>query len=248
MNDTELDEMLKRWGAPAVRASWREGLRAQLESKPAGRTFAQRMAGLWPDFGKGAFALATAGVCLFAVSAAFPQVSAIFSWSPPYTVDSEVIRYADDGTATVEKYVTAYADYSGRQSQIVVSVTYPDSLFMTLHSLVFYTVHRVWLAVDADPKAAQGRTRFAAYVSSGCGARERGVIGHGSILNHATVISRNVAVITSSSGPDTVYRFTTWDAPDLGCFRLKSTIEIQRPDGSFRPSEETRALKVTMNR
>jgi hypothetical protein len=60
------------------------------------------------------------------------------------------------------------------------------------------------------------------------------VVGHETILNHPTT------AIELRYPP----KLTVWTAPDLGCFALRITSEVQRPDGSFRLENLKQALRV----
>jgi hypothetical protein len=65
------------------------------------------------------------------------------------------------------------------------------------------------------------------------------VVGRETILNYPTAA---VQVLLWDRR-----RTTLWMSPDLGCFALRITIEVRRPDGSFHLVNEKEALKVTLN-
>jgi hypothetical protein len=117
VNDTELDEMLDQWKVPPVPASLRENVRAgfvaALEQKPLSGVRMRWIAAWVPGARKSLFAGAAlgAGFLLLIVTQALPHTPPPVNI--PYTVDSEFVRYADDGSPSVEMYLTSYAGQNG---------------------------------------------------------------------------------------------------------------------------------------
>ena len=96
MNDSELDEILNEWRAPSPPPSMRKRVQAGfLTLRPRKRR--------WRKSVVAAGALASATFFLL-VTQAFPQHPARLPWS----VDSEFVRYADDGSASIEMDSTSY--------------------------------------------------------------------------------------------------------------------------------------------
>ncbi len=81
---------------------------------------------------KSLWAVAAVGIAfLILVTQAIPQTLELISppAPPPYTVDSEYVRYADDGSQTVEMYSTSYTSQNG--GEIILQRTIPEHPFGT---------------------------------------------------------------------------------------------------------------------
>src|SRR6266481_1413749 len=152
----------------------------------------------------------------------------------PYTVDSVFVRYADDGSPSVDIYSTSY-NHNGTEIQLSSSVPghpFATAIRRTLDATGFVLFH---LRALFHPEAEQAESAAnAVRVSNGCA--DGPVIGQETILKYPTV-----AIQLS----DREERTTMWQSPELGCFPLRFTREQQRPDGTFRLLMERRALKVT---
>jgi hypothetical protein len=238
MNDTELDEMLNQWGVPPVRAELRERVRSGYATKPnrdRRRFFA-------PVGWKGLFAgFATAAILfMFVITAAFPQSLGLFSggFRIPYLVESEQIRYRADGSENVF-HVTSFMHGA---DQFVLKVTNPGNPFMSMVQEIASPVHSFLLQVAPSTilrkQSSDDIARHRALVNNGCVRPGGSAIGQEKILGHVTTVV---------SGGGTQERVTQWMAPDLGCFTLRLIVETPQPDGSFRLSLKSYAVKVTVN-
>jgi hypothetical protein len=153
----------------------------------------------------------------------------------PYTVDSVFVRYADDGSPTVDMYCTLY---SHNGSEILLSSFVPGHPFATAvrRALAATGLVLFHLTTLFHPDTEQAE-RAAVRISKGC-------VDHGQVVGRETILGYPTVAIQSSGREE---RTTMWQSPDLGCFPLRLTNEQQRPDGTFRLLMERRALKVTSN-
>ena len=169
MNDTELDEMLGTWTAPPVPASLRRSVRAGFA------------AGRKPKTSPGALVRwrkrLIAGAVLGAVAFVFIATQALPQMSPariPYTVDSEFIRYADDGSSSIEMYSTSYG-IDGRE--FLLSRSIPGRPFGTAIGRTLDATLPLWsrlmsrLTIDAGTLEKVGQAAAQTVgVISGCDA------------------------------------------------------------------------------
>lgn len=270
MNDTELDELLDQWSAPPAPASLRESVRAGYAAGLENKTspdVRHGIAAFVPGARKRLLAAAVLGVGVFLVivTQAFPQMLGLGSPSvkPPYTVDSEFLRYGDGGSSSaqlhrIQMLSTSY-NLNGRE--IILSRSLPGNPFGTAFRRALDPIHSFLsqLALPFVATAAQAeRARTAPQVITGCGddcmmleqyrfasagtaagCVDGPVVGRETILNYATT------AVQLPLGHQ--WRITLWTAPDLGCFALRITIEEKRPDGTFRLVSRKQALKVTLN-
>ena len=269
MNDTELDEMLDTWQAPAVPASLRENVRAgfaaNLQQRPL-RDRRPRWVTKWPRSArKGMFAGAAvgAGLLLLIVTQALPQP--LPPENIPYTVDSEFLRYADDGSPSVEMYLTSYTNQNGAEA--LVSRSLPNHPFGTALGRTLDATLPAWqrlilpLTVTSAEleKIKKSRPPSIGFIT-GCADWtclllnryffRKPAIGGGNECVEGTVVGRE----TILNYPTTAVELRGWDgskttlwmAPELGCFALKITSEDQRPDGSFHLEKAKQALKITL--
>lgn len=247
MNDTELDLLLNTWSVPPVPASLRAGVFVGFTARRERRKF------------RGVrvlIAAACIGFFLLAVTLALPQTLGLISPSvrAPYIVDSDVVRYAGDGTSSVEVHISSY---NRNGSEIVLYEVAPS--FVTGIRLGLQSVSAAWIRLtlpltvspdllEKDESIARGSIGLDHYrlccvgsgpalLSSGCVIGP--VVGHETILDHPTVAVRSVL--------DDQRRRTMWMAPDLGCFALRITTEERRPDGTFRLVRKKQATIVTLN-
>jgi len=238
MNDTELDELLNVWSVPEPSPSIRERLRCAfaeaLERKPIPRrrrllTFARR--------GFLAAAFVAAGAFLLLVAQTFPRT---FQWFAPagpipYTVDSEVTRFGDDGSSKVVEYLTSY---NHKGVEIALSKVYPGAPFVTFVEPILDRLHQLFR--PSSPLSSEQLERRARaqldLVDAGC--VDGSSIGRDTILNYAVVVSQQRF---------RDQRTTMWLAPDLECFALRVDLERSRPGGAFRLVTRRQALRVTRN-
>lgn len=244
MNDQELDEILNTWSAPPPPTSLRENVRTGFAATLERKTTAGRRWRWITGFARKSLlagALVGVGAFLFLVAQAFPQTLRLFSPAVkiPYTVDSEFVQYAEDGSSAVDMYVTSYND-NGRES--ILSKSYPGHPLRTVLGEMLALWQRIILpfvvSAELRERVTQARAEeIAARIRAGC--LDGQIIGRETILNHPTVASQ-----FRGSAPR---RITVWMAPDLGCFPLRITVEEPRPDGTFRLVTLRQALRVTVN-
>lgn len=240
MNDSELDEMLDRWKTPAMQDSVRESLRAGFAAAPRrGKRF-----GWAPKIRirRVAFAAIGAAALLFTIVQVSPQTVRMAppsGYRIPYYVEFEFERHADNGSAPYQSRITSFP-YAGHE--IVMSVTESgDSLLKAFRGIASSIRRQFILAVPSFvlPKEPP-MTRpdwFPGFVKSGC-SNGQTVVGHETIAGYQTTV-----VQSGSPG----YRTETWLAPDLECFALKLTDEVQKPNGGYWLRIRKEAVKVTMN-
>jgi hypothetical protein len=242
MNDTELDQLLNTWSVPPVPASLRTGVLVGFHARPERRSFG----GL-----RVLIAAVGIGVFLLAVTVALPQTLRLVSPSvrPPYTVDSDVVRYKADGTSSLE---VSIGSYNSNGSEVVVYEATPS--LVTALRLGLQTVGWLLLPLQVSPEmlekdksVARGSIGLDHYrlccAGSGPALLKNGcvigpVVGRETILDHPTVAIQHI---------DDRRRHTLWMAPDLGCFALRITAEERRPDGAFHLVRKKQATKISVN-
>jgi hypothetical protein len=224
MNEQDLDEILNTWNAPEPPPSLRGRMRARYAAaveKPRGH---RRMA-MWASaFGAAAF--------LVVLTQAFPQTVKIKPASNiPFTVESELINYDDEGAVY---RVIDQTSYARAGQEVVLAEVIPDhpveSFFMNFHQSMYSLFTDIHGLIS-------GHKEEAPVLGPGCTAGRPAP--HQTILNYDTV---------DESVEGNGRRAHTWRAPQLACFPLRSTFERQRPDGTYRLVFERRALKVTINK
>lgn len=268
MNDTELDEILNTWSAPPAPASLRESVRAgfaaSLERKTSPSVLPAWIAAVAR---KSLLAAAIVGIgafLLLVVTQAFPQTPPV---RIPYTVDSELIQYAEDGSSAVEMYLTSYNN--DQENEILLSRSLPGNPFGTALARTMDAALPAWQRLSrrltisdkewervrairaAHPGVGfvsgcgvgclvldhWGFAKPAAEVNAGCLAGP--IVGSETILNYPTTA---VALHLDDNR-----RMTLWTAPDLACFALRIKTEERQPSGAFRPMTRKQALRVTLN-
>jgi hypothetical protein len=247
MNDTELDELLDTWSAPPAPAALRRGVRTAFAARPR----RQMNYGVRRVLFAGA--LLGAGAFLFIVTLAFPQTLKLVSPRVPipYSVDSECIRYSDDGSPAEEVYLTSY---NQNGSEIILSRTFPGNPFKTaIHRTLDATRSLSYFLrptrvsdeqLERVKASARIDTGFASELFGNTDAVVRGgcvvgpVVGRETILNHPTVSVQRL---------DAHMKMTLWMAPDLSCFALRMTIEKKGSDGTFRLLSAKHAVRVILN-
>lgn len=209
MNDTELDDMLNQWDAPPVPASLRDKVLAGL----AGREQTRRRWFAWPSWhvGKGLFAGMAAGavVFLFVIAQAFPQM--LVPSSPvlryPYVVESNVTRYANDGSSRIDANLYS-SSYKG--TEIVVTESHPGMPLLNWITGFHNGLHYVALRLVPGlvmPESAAKDAWFSTYVQAGCVDKGETVIGQETILKHPTTVVQQM----DNDWRETVWRARTWD-------------------------------------
>jgi len=253
MTDSELDEILNKWTAPPVPPLLRERVRAGFPVRP-------RWAFGWRKSFVAAAVLAAAALFLMATQAS-PQPTAPIPW----TVDSEFLRYADDGSSSIEMYSTSYESNS---NEILVSRSMPGNIFKTALASAadaLIPIHnRLMRRFMVDPKLLEQVRRASAHsvgFISGCDPYTCLALDHfgyarapagaangcieGEIVDRATILNYPTEAVRERWTEHG--RMTIWTAPALGCFALKVTQEEELPDGTFHLVAAKHALKVTLN-
>ena len=246
MNDTELDEMLDQWSVPPPPASMRERVRAGFAAaQPLTPPPAVPVRWKWAFMPSTRKALPAA--CMIGIGAFLWVVTQALSQTPPpvripYTVDSEFVRYSEDGSQVVEMYSTSYYENG---HEIILSRSFPGHPFQTAFGSILDATQR-WrqlmlpFFVNAElleRARARASERAADLLRSGC--VDGPEVGRETILNYpTTAVERRLGDRR---------KMTLWMAPGLGCFALRFTTEEQRPDGKFHMVTVKQALKVTLN-
>ena len=242
MNDIELDEMLDQWKAPSVEMRLRRPKRGLPRWIP--------------------LSLAAAAV-LFIVVRAFPQTA---PGSIPYIVESEYFRYGDEGGGPPSLSMRTYS-YNMQGGEQLISRWVPgDSPIQKVGRQILDVPMDIFRAAIIPRLAGPGGQpavmirpmgssgviancseigclspqtwgigRGAALIANGCVWAGSTVLGTETILGHATV--------ASSFTPQPYRSFTTWMAPDLGCFALKVREEWRNHD-EFRLFGTKQAIRI----
>jgi hypothetical protein len=254
MNDTELDELLNAWRTPPVPSSLRESVRSGIAANQKWRRLTPGWRSLIATVAVGAIA-----IVLVENSASSKQLN-----PPPYTVDSEITLY--QGTrGCPECWMdagpknTVMTSYNEAGSEELLAWSAPDHRLEAALwaarlavSNAVEAIRRNFLLTpdeEADNFAVVYATAGKSWVvgerstllNSGCRPSDRRgeVIGQEIILEHPTMAARHNYWQT---------RMTLWMAPELSCFALRATVEVQQPDGTWKLVSEKRAVKVTVNR
>jgi hypothetical protein len=261
--DPELEWVRRSWEAQPPTAGFHNRVLAAYV-REAGRvkggsaTRRKRMPTWMAAFGRAAAVAILAGAALLAIVAvALPQTGGAVS--PPWTVDSEFLHYDEEGSPSVEMYMTSY---SINAAEILLSKSVPGDFFRTVVGRALQAIGAVPVFVsEREEKIRRSHLRheFITRCGMGClvvnyvffstaerqwtGCLPGPVVGREQILGHPTEAVRAPARFTNAHE-----RLTLWTAADLGCFALKVTYEEQMPDGKFRLVSEKRALRVNMSR
>jgi hypothetical protein len=257
MNDTELDDLLDRWTVPPIRASLRESMHAE---------FAARHEGNWvrePRTRRHRFAAAIlcAAVLLLVIAKAHPVAPV----RVPYIVDSEFVRYANDGSSAIEMHTKSY-ELNG--AEILISRSIAGDPVRSMLGRTLDTAIPIWsrvvarMTVDAP---TLDRVRQAAHRTvgaiTGCAASCLVLEHHGfaraagadaptacldgTTVDHETILNYATTGVQPRMGGSV--RMTWWMSPELGCFALRITTEERQPDGTWRLVREKRAVHVKPN-
>jgi len=261
MNDTELDELLNKWSAPAAPESLRERVTAGF--RPA----AERRKFRW-SWGKSLMAAVVVAMLLVIVTQAVPQT--VPEVHRPYVVLSEFSRYAKDGSAEVQMYSTSYNDEYGREIMVARHLAdnpIHDVLARTLDAVSEATAPVRFRLARLSPQGAEALDRRAAIrpgplVNTECaektcitGVGHFGLQGagnpamgcvNGPVVDRETILDYPTVATQLPLDGNRVRR-TLWMAPALGCFALKVAVERQMSDGSFRLMSGKQAVKVRLN-
>jgi hypothetical protein len=167
--------------------------------------------------------------------------------SLPWTVDSEFVSYGEDGSSSIEMYMTSYL-IDGEET--VLSRVLPGRPFEGALGRDLEAIGRLF----AKSKQSQLRSVFITRCNLGClnvvytafsraehqwtGCLPGTFVGREVILDHPTEAVQE----TLGDG-----RATLWTARDLGCFPLRVTYEEQLPDGRYQLVNEKRALRVNLS-
>jgi hypothetical protein len=274
MNDTELDEMLVQWRVPPAPASMRARVRAGFAARlgqaaPPSAPVRWRWA-FMPGSRK-----ALPAACMIGIGAFLWVVTQALSQTPPpvrppYTVDSEYVRYGDDGSPAVEMYSTSYTNQSG--AEILLSRSIPGHPIGTAVGRTLDAALPLWqrlmlpFAVSSEEMAKYRKMRQSGVqqviVVPGCDDLTCLVIDHwgfrraaggtgnacldGTVVADETILNYPTTAVERDLGDHR--KMTLWMAPDLGCFALRITTEVRGPDGKFHLATVKQALKVTVNR
>jgi hypothetical protein len=182
----------------------------------------------------------------------------------PYLVDSEFVRYANDGSSSIDMHTTSYA-IDG--AEILRSRSISGHPFGTVLGRTLDAAVPIWsrlvASLTVDPATLE-RVRQAAHrsvgVIAGCNASclmlehygfaratESGAgCIDGTIVGQETILGHPVTGVRPRWGEGA--RMTLWMAPDLGCFALRISVEEKLGDGAFRLVSERRALRINRPR
>ncbi len=272
MNDTELDELLDQWSAPPAPASLRENVRAGFAAgleREASTGVRHWIAAFVPSARKRLVPAVVLGVgaFLFIVNQAFPQMFGLGAppVKIPYTVDSEFVRYGNDGSSAVDMYSTSYG-FNGHE--ILLSRSFPGNPFGTVIGrtadatlpLLSRFMSRLTIPAEELERVRQHAPHTIGAVT-GCDDWTCLLVEHyffqradagigagcldGAVVGRETILTYPTAAVQLALGDQR--RMTWWTAPDLGCFTLRITTEERRPDGTFRLVSKKQALRVTLN-
>ncbi|HWF11351.1 MAG TPA: hypothetical protein VG297_22930 [Bryobacteraceae bacterium] len=264
MNDNELDGILDEWRTPPVPSSLADRVRAGFAARRRRGSFftaLRRWIAVHPR-SLAACAVAAILTLLVAVPNAHPQAAS----APPWTVDSEFLNYAEDGSSSVEMLMTSYmlngnetilsrwapsnplktalwstADTIGPvHDRIISRLMFGEAKLEEIHKARAARASRTVGAVTGCGPLCLSVDHFyweRATPGTGTGCTAGEIVGRDTILGHATIAFQDR---WTEHG-----RMTVWMAADLGCFALRSVYETQQADGTFRRAGEKRAVKIT---
>ena len=231
MNETELDDLLDTWTAPSPPASLRQSVQAGFAAGH-GRTRVRA-----PRARKRLFAAAIfcAAALLLVVAQAHPGAPVRI----PYIVDSEFVRYANDGASSIDMYTESY-ELNG--AEILKSRSIPGGPFGTVLGRAADAALPIWYRLMArliaDGETLKGLRQRASHtvgVIGGCDASclvleryffARGAAGAGSacvdaaVVGHDTILNFPVTAVRPRWGAGG--RMTMWMSPELGMLCLKN--------------------------
>jgi hypothetical protein len=243
MTDNELDEMLDCWQTPPLRESLTDEVRAGFAQIPKRTKRAPRWRAL-PKIrvGRLATAMAAAAILLFALVQVSPRTVRMASpgFHIPFYVESIFERFAQDGSVEYRSRMTAFP-YGGIGINMSVVQESGNPILNAFQEIAGSIRNQFVLAVPSlvlpkHPPMAEPAW-FAGFVKSGC-SEGRTVVGHETIAGYPTTILQS----ETPRG-----RLRVWMAPDLSCYSLEVTDEVEEADGSYRLRLRTHAVKVTIN-
>jgi len=250
MNDTDLDELLDIWNAPAPPPLLRDRLRREFQDRNP-----QPLRRRWVV------------VTLLAAAVLFALIGSAVSQTPspvpaPWTADSEFVRYAPDGSSLVEMTATSYV-LDG--NEILWSRSDPRNpmatAFFRVADAALPAVGRaLYRATNGRPIQRPATSRVFGFVM-GCGEapftgclttahyvflRKSDTCIDGSVGGTKTILHHPTIGVLVQMGDS--MRSTFWVAPDLGCFALRIDIEKRQADGVFHLVEEKRVVRISANK
>lgn len=230
MNDSELDQLLDAWRAPAPSISARAKALAGFRTRQSSRRFLA-----WIPRTP-LLAGAAAMLALVWASQALPQTFRVAAdgWRVPYTVESEYTDY-ESGVPTVYQYTTSYMHGT---REFMLSFTIPDHPVETMHNQTIAWIQQTMLELSAPFRAESEQKDMAlaaALVKNGC--------VNGTVVGRETILGFQTVGVQRGYGR---WRRTEWMAPDLNCFPLKQISEKEGPDGKLRVRNGRRAVKVVV--
>ena len=253
MTDHELDELLDTWAVPPPSTALRQSVSARL-AQPIRITVRS------PRRKKRMFLVAAAlgaAVLLIVVAQARPGSPPV---SIPFTADSEFLRYAADGTSSVEMLLTSY-EFNG--NEVLTWRSIPGHPMGTALGRMLDAALPLWsqfisrITVDAGTLEKVRRSaRSSLGMIAGCNASclalrhyafQRAAAADapciaGAVIDRQTILGYAAAAVRPQWGSNE--RMTVWTTPALGCFALRITTEAKRPNGAWQVLEEKRALRV----
>ena len=184
----------------------------------------------------------------------------------PYTVDSEFIRYGDDGSRAVEMYLTSYTNQNGGEA--LVSRSMPGRPFETALGRTLDATLPAWsrlilpAVVSRQDLERMKKSRPPAIgFITGCpegtcltinryffrraAAGADGECLAGPVVGRETILNYPTTAVELHLGERE--KMTFWTAPALGCFALRMTSETQGMDGIFHLTIVKQASKVTVS-
>jgi len=262
MNDTELEELLNTWKTPPVRPSWRKGVQiaiARKHRKPLRELFTG-----WRLLLAGASAAAV--IIVVANTSAFSRKLS----APPYTVDSEILFYADfamppSGCGFCSLHPVRLppkrvlmTSYNTSGSEVLLSWSAPSerlvAAFWAARSAIARTIDRVARSIPLAPELEAPDSYAVVYMAATqtqtLGVREdlvnsgcRPSERRGEVLGQEVILDYPTVMARYGSGGSRIF---VWMAPKLSCFALRARVEVEQQDGSWTLVSEKKALKVTV--
>ena len=243
MTDNELDEMLDCWPTPPLRESFTDEVRAGFAQIPKRTKHVPRKPTL-PKlrFSRLATVMVAAAIFLLAIVQVAPRTVRMASpgFRIPFYVESIFERFAEDGSVEYRSRMTAFP-YGGIDFNMSVVEESGNPILNAFQGVASSIRNQFVLAVPSlvlpkQPPMAEPAW-FAGFVRSGCSEGRR-VVGHETIAGYPTTILQS----ETPRG-----RLRIWMAPDLSCYSLRLTDEIEEADGRYRLRLRKNGVKVTTN-
>jgi hypothetical protein len=258
--DPQLEWVRRDWEPPPPTAGFHnrvlEAYVREAERAPTGSPTRRKRKATWVValLRMAAVTILAGAALLVIVTVALPQTGKTVS--PPWTVDSEFISYDENGSSSIEMYMTSYL-VDGEET--VLSRVLPGSPFKAWAGRALEAISPLFVSADRlkrEEKIRRSHLRsvFITRCNLGClnvvytafSRAERQWTGcvPGSIVGRERILDRPAEAVRETLGGG---RATLWTASDLGCFALRVTYELPLPDGTFRLVSEKRALRVNLN-